>query len=495
MISATRTWGAALVLMTGIMSLVGCSDIASNDRVVKLWIMPNTPDPLRDMEKMVKGFEMENPGITVEVTVLDWNSAWTKITTAATAQNGPDLVQLPTTWAASITEMGALVSVDSLLDVMGGAGLFVPASFESARPRASDSVTSLPWFIDVRPMYYRKDVLARIGFSPDSLHDWSDFTKALIKIRDTRPKVEGMVVSPLAYPGKNDWNVIHNFAPWIWGAGGDFLDSTATSSAIGRPESIKGILFYLNLVRQGFNGRRNLEKNTAQVSADFDEGRTAFWFDATTKTIYLDRPQLTGGSSRSPAARNYACMAPPSGAVVGQARYFIGGSNLAVFKSSSMRRESMALLRYLVARSDVQFQMTRMSGFLPTLVETYELPYFSEDDNRRVFQQMVLNAKPYPSVHYWGEIETSILMRRFSNIFDLITLARPGEWPEAAILNEIQETDREITYYIRSQLAKTPGLREKLLKWKPAPVQTGFSADSLRGQGLVPETNLPGEGL
>jgi len=386
-------------------ALAACDDIKATEKVVNLWIMPNTPEPLRDMQKMVKGFEMENPGIRVQVTVLDWNSAWTKITTAATAQNGPDVVQLPTTWAASITEMGALVSVDSLLDALGGAGLFASAAMEYARPRASDSTTSLPWFLDVRPMFYRKDVLAKLGVSPDSLRTWSDFTNVLARIRDARPKVEGMVVAPLGYPGKNDWNVIHNFAPWIWGAGGDFLDSTATRSAIGSVASVQGILFYLGLVRDGFNERRNLEKNTAQVSSDFDEGRTAFWFDATTKTVYLDRPQyLGGGALRSPAARNYACMLPPSSPVSGGARYFIGGSNLAIFKSSQVQRESMALLRYLVGRSDAQFQMARTSGFLPALIETYELPYFREDANRSVFQQMVLQAKPYPAVHYWGEI-------------------------------------------------------------------------------------------
>lgn len=482
MISAWgRQCGWALLLACGVL-LGSCKDIATSEKVINLWIMPNTPEPLRDMQKMVKGFELENPGIRVQVTVLDWNSAWTKITTAATAQNGPDVVQLPTTWAASITEMGALVSVDSLLDVLGGNALFASAAMESARPRASDSTTSLPWFLDVRPLFFRRDVLAGVGVSPDSIQSWSDFTRVLGRIRDAHPKVEGLVVAPLGYPGKNDWNVIHNFAPWIWGAGGDFLDSTATRSAIGSPESVKGILFYLDLVRNGFNERRNLEKNTAQVSADFDEGRTAFWFDATTKTIYLDRPQYLGGSVRSPAARNYACMLPPSSPVLGEARYFVGGSNLAVFKSSVHKRESMALLRYLVSRSDVQFQMARSSGFLPALTETYELPYFREDVNRRVFLQMVRQAKPYPSVHYWGEIETSILMRRFANIFDLITAARPGEWPSEAILTEIFETDREITNYIHNQLDKNPGLRERLLKYRhpqPAPILPLSSPDSV----------------
>ncbi|HSQ41119.1 MAG TPA: extracellular solute-binding protein [Fibrobacteraceae bacterium] len=445
--------------------LLSCrQDAPTGQTRITIWVLPNFPDPQRDMEKLVKTFTLEHPGIEVEITVLDWGSAWTKITTAATAQNGPDLIQLGSTWTAAVTEMGALVPLDSLLLRMGGENAFVEAGMESARPRASDSVTSLPWFLDVRPMYYRKDVLAKMGISPDSIQNWDDFVRALTAIREAKPVVEGNLVLPIGYPGKNDWNVIHNMAPWIWGAGGDFLDSTATHSAIAEPASIRGILFYLNLVRQGFNERRNLEKNTAQVSSDFDEGRLAFWLDATTKTIYLDRPQFLGGTGKSAAARNYACMLPPT-SPDGHARYFVGGSNLAIFKFSKHRPEAMLLLEYLVGRPDIQQQMSRASGFLPALRETYDMPYFRENHDRQVFQRMVQQGRAYPSVHYWGEIETSILSRRLGNIFDLITAAKPGEWPEDKVIQEIRATDTEITRYIAQQLDHSPGLRERLQSW------------------------------
>ncbi len=450
----------------GFFLLFSCApDAPTGQTKVSIWVLPNFPDPQRDMEKLIKGFKLEHPGIEVEVTVLDWGSAWTKITTAATAKSGPDILQLGSTWTAAVTEMGALVSLDSVLQGMGGEDLFVEAGMESARPRASDSVTSLPWFVDVRPLFYRKDVLAKMGVQPDSIRTWGQFSKVLTGIHNSKPVVEGNVIQAMGYPGKNDWNVIHNMAPWIWGAGGDFLDSTATKSAIGRPESIRGILFYLGLVRQGFNEVRNLEKNTAQVSSDFDEGRLAFWLDATTKSIYLDRPQFLGGTGKSAAARNYACMMPPT-SPNGNSRYFVGGSNLAIFRFSKHKAEAMKLLEYLVARPDVQLQMSRASGFLPTLIQTYDMPYFRENPNRQVFLRMVRQGQPYPSVHYWGEIETTILTRRFGNIFDLITATKPGEWPETKIIEEIQATDVEISHYIQQQLDQAPGLRDRLVSWR-----------------------------
>jgi multiple sugar transport system substrate-binding protein len=433
---------------------------------ITLWVMPNTPDPDKDLKRLLKGFELENPGVKVEIAVLDWGSAWTKITTAATAKTGPDLVQLPTTWAASITEMGALISLDSLLAEIGGPSKYMEASLEYAKPRASDSVTSLPWFLDVRPAFYRKDVLSRLDIDPETVVSWEAFSATLLKIKSANMSIEGTEVEPMAYPGKNDWNVIHNFAPWIWGAGGSFLNATATASNIGSDESIRGIMFYLNLVRQGYNKKKNLEKNTAQVSADFDEGRSSFWFDATTKTIYLQRPQFLGGTGQTVAGRNYGVMLPPTSPIRREPYYFIGGSNLAVFNFSKNKNEALKLLRYLAGRKQTQLRFARMSGFLPSLKESFADNYFTENPDNRVFLEMVKRGRPYPSVHYWGEIETSILMRRFGNIFDLITESKDGVWPEAEIINEIKETDKEITRYITNQLDKNPKLKTKLLEYR-----------------------------
>lgn len=413
--------------------------------------MPNSPDPLSDMQHLLRNFELENPGIEVRTTVLDWSVAWTKITTAASTGNGPDVLQLPTTWAAAVTATGALLPLDSLIAASGGDSAFASVSMKFARPMGSPRTTSVPWFLDVRPLYYRRDALAISGVNPEKVRNWEEFRAALRKIREKAPEIEGMRVSPIGYPGKHDWNVIHNFAPWIWGAGGDFLDSAGTKSLLASPESVAGILFYLSLVRDGFNDRKNLTRNTNQVSLDFDEGRQAFWFDATNKMLYLDSPRFLGGSSKTVTARNYSVMAPPSAPAGRKPYYFAGGSNLAVSKFSGHRRAAVALVHYLSFRVDVQLELFRVTGFLPALLSTYGYPFFKEDSNRDVFWQMIDHLRSYPAVAYWGEIETEILLRRFGNIFDLVTASPEGKWPEAGILKEIQAANNEINSFIRRQ--------------------------------------------
>ena len=432
--------------------LSACS-LGEDDKkeILQVWIMPNSLDPQADMQHLLRNFELENPGLEVQVTVLDWSVAWAKITTAASTRSGPDVIQMPTTWAASIAAMDALLPLDSLVEFSGGPSIFAPVLMKFAKPVGENHITSVPWFLDVRPLYYRRDVLAKVGVDPQEIRNWNDFRSALSKIRKANLTIENMQVAPIGYPGKHDWNIIHNFAPWIWGAGGDFLDSNARYSRLATKESIEGILFYLNLVRDGFNSRRNLSKNTSQVSMDFDEGRLAFWFDVTNKTLYLDSPRFLGGSSKNVTARNYSCMLPPSAPPGKTPYYFAGGSNLSVARFSKHRRAAMALVKYLTTRPDVQLELARLMGFLPALLSTYEYPFFKEDGKREVFQRMVYQLHSYPAVPYWGEIETEILLRRFGNIFDLITSSPENVWPEAAILSEIRAADDEINRFIRRE--------------------------------------------
>lgn len=427
------------------------SDDSQQKEVLQLWIMPNSPDPTADMQQVLRNFELENPGIEVQVTVLDWSVAWTKITTAASTRSGPDVIQMPTTWAAAVTAMEALMPMDSLIAVSGGDSAFASVSMKFARPVGVQQATSVPWFLDVRPLYYRRDALAEAGVNPAKVRNWDEFRIALEKIRKANLVIEDQHIDPIGYPGKHDWNVIHNLAPWIWGAGGDFLDSTGTESLLATKESINGILFYLSLVRDGFNSRKNLSKNTNQVSMDFDEGRLAFWFDVTNKTLYLDSPRFLGGSSKNVTARNYSAMLPPVAPEGKTPYYFAGGSNLSVSRYTKHKRAAMALVRYLVARPDVQLEIARVMGFMPALLSTYEYPFFKDDGKRDVFQQMVLHLRSYPAVPYWGEIETEILLRRFGNIFDLITSSPEKVWPEKDIIAEIRAADREVNRFIHRQ--------------------------------------------
>ncbi|MEO6098527.1 MAG: extracellular solute-binding protein [Fibrobacteria bacterium] len=437
------------------------ANVTTGSGELLVWVMPNSPKPEKDMETLLEPFQAAHPGIKVKVSVLDWGSAWTKLTTAAISGDGPDVVQLGTTWCPFLTDLGALLPLDDLDSAVHMQDAFLPNTWAAAKPRTSSHVTSAPWFIDVRPMFYRTDVFAQAGVDPKSAATWDGYMAALEKIKKAGIKHNGEAVSPIGFPGKNDWNVVHNFAPWIWSAGGDFLSPLGDKCVLNSPESMRGILFYLNMVHKGLNPKTNMEKNTAQVSADFDAGRVASFFESTIKNVYLERPPEQGGSAGSHVSGNYGVLIPPAGPV--KRSLFMGGSHLAVFKSSKRPDLAKMLVRYLTADSAAQLAYAEISGFLPALKSAFASPYFSADAKRTVFRDIVAYGRCYPAVPYWGEIETAILMKRLGNLFDIAAEVN-GPYSEALVKTEMDAAVKDIDGQIQAHFKNHPEQMDLLKK-------------------------------
>lgn len=464
-------WLSALLMAVLAWLLMACKEdkaaregaAPGSSQELLLWVMPNTPNPEKDMADLLEPFKASHPGVVVRVSVLDWGSAWTKLTTAAIAGDGPDVVQLGTTWTPFLTGMNVLLPLDDLDKELDVKNAFLPATWTAAKPRTSASVTSLPWFLDVRPLYYRTDVFAEAKVDAQGIATWNDYLAALKKVKAARVNTGGEVVAPVGFPGKNDWNVVHNFAPWIWGAGGDFLNEKGDKCVLDSKESLEGILFYLSLVRDGLNPKNNMEKNTAQVSADFDAGKLATIFETTLKPKELSKAASLGGSAQTHVFENYGALVPPSGPK--QRVVFMGGSHLAIFKSSRNQALAKDLLRYLATDSAAVLAHAQVSGFLPALKSAFGNPYFARDRNRKVFKEIVQYGRIYPSVPYWGELETAVLMKRLGNLFD-IAAETSGPFSEEAVRKEVAAMTKDVDAIIEAHFKTHPEDRQTLANYQ-----------------------------
>jgi multiple sugar transport system substrate-binding protein len=408
----------ALIVLFSV-SLVGCGKAKeeSGKITVQMWVMPNSLEPIADIENLLKDFEAENPGIKVKVTSVDWGAAWTKITTAATSGDVPDLVQIGSTWVGSISGMGSLLDMKDKVAQLGGEKVFVPAAWRSTGIEGSGQVTAIPWFMDARAMYYRTDVLREAKVNPKELDNWKSFAKALKKIKDAKVSIDGVEMSPLGISGKNDWNVIHNLAPWIWGAGGDFIGKDRKSAVINSKESLSGITYYVDLVKNGYVPIEYLELNTAQVSSNFNNGSCAIYFDGPYEVKTLTTPPGQGGAAGSLTSRNFAVAPYPSGPKGRVA--FVGGSDLGIFKLAKHPNEAFKVIQYLTSKK-VQVNYAKSTGFLPARRDAFDDPFFSADPNRRVFKDAVMYGRTYPCIPAWGLLEP-VLTRRFGIMWEYVT--------------------------------------------------------------------------
>ncbi len=429
---------ALFVALAMVFSIAGVS-LAAEKVELNIWFMPNGPKPMDIMKAELNVFQKQHPNITVKATLLDWGSAWTKITTAATSGVGPDVLQLGTTWVGAISAMGALLPLNSYFKETEAKN-FLPAAWETSHVKGSKEITAIPWFVDTRAPFYRTDVFKQLGIDPkEAFKNWDTLAAALQKIKDANLTIDKTKIEPLGVPGKNDWNVIHNFAPWIWGAGGDYLTADATKSAIDTEGSMAGVLAYIELANKGLIPRSALELNTAQTEENFTNGMYAVTFSGPWLVKKLTTPVKDGGNDNTITAKNFAVVEFPAGP---KGRYvFFGGSDLSVMKSTKHKKEAVELVQFL-ASNESQVRYTNGIGMLPTRVSALNADWVTKNPNMMAFKRQTSAGRSYPVIAGWGPIE-SVLMKRLGIVWDQVAGVN-GAYSADAVKQELKATAQEM---------------------------------------------------
>ena len=421
--------------------------LSQNEQTIPLeiWIISNASDSEKLFLKTLEPYTSKHPELSVKVRSLSWDTAWQDITKAVKTGDGPDVLQLGSTWAPAIAALGGIADLTERSEELGGAAAYMPASWNSVSMHGDSKVYAIPWFVEARAIYYRKDVFQAAGLDPqDALRDWESFRDALKRVSET--KINGTTMAALSVPGKNDWNVVHNIMPWVWGAGGDVLTEDGKTVILSEEQALQGIRYYMGLAQEGLIEPSSLLKNTNQIEEDFAAGKSA---------IILGGPWLLrdfvvaredGGLGGILTQENLG-IAPlpegPEGRVT-----FVGGSNLAVFQHSEHKDEAWNLIAYL-STEEAQFSYAQHLGMLPARRSLLESPELSEKFGYGAFAEALQYGRSYPSIREWGAIETS-LVRHFGQMWDLVG-NRTGGFSDEALQEMLNAAAREIQIIMDTQ--------------------------------------------
>ena len=413
----------AAVTLATIMTGAGATELT-------MWVMPVTVNAQHDIPELMQPWLAQHPGVTVKVTVLDWESGWNKITAAAASRRGPDLLELGTTWTPAIAAMGGIekLSAAQLAEIDGGAAFF-PELWKTNGIFGEPGIYGVPWYADVRAAFYRTDVFAQAGVDPtQAFATWDSFHAALKKINGT--VVDGKRVAALAYAGKNDWDVVHNLAPWIWNAGGDMVTADAKHSALDTPQALRAIDFYSSLAVEGLVPSNALEKDSDILEGAFVGGDYAVIFSG---------PWLVRRIFASPAGsaiRTHFDVAPYPAGDHGHATIF-SGSNLAIFKGSKHKAEAWSLIKYLASKP-AQVTLTQLTSMMPTRLDAAADPALTSRPAFAKLTAIALDGRAYPPIPAWGPLE-AVYTKHLGQLAEL-TSGVSGAYSAGAMKAEIART-------------------------------------------------------
>jgi multiple sugar transport system substrate-binding protein len=413
----------------------GLAAAAAAARPVELsmWVMPVTLNAQHDIPALIQPWLARHPDVTVRVTVLDWESGWNKITAAAASRRGPDLLELGTTWMPAIAAMGGLERLtDAQLAEVDHGRAYYPELWKTTQVFGRPGVYGLPWYADVRAAWYRTDVFAQAGVDPkQAFATWDSFRAALRKVDGQ--VVAGKRVAALAYAGKNDWDVVHNLAPWIWNAGGDLLTPDTRHSALDQPAALKAIDFYSRLAVDGLVPPNALEKDSDILEGAFVAGDYAVIFSGP----WLQR-RILAAPADAPV-RTHVDVAPYPAGPAGRATIF-SGSNLAIFKGSRHKAEAWALLKYLGDRP-AQVELAKLASMMPTRPDAAMDPSLQARPAFAKITAIALDGRAYPPIPAWGPLE-AVYTKHLGQLAELAS-GISGAYSTAAMKAEIARTVKE----------------------------------------------------
>ncbi|MFH1783293.1 MAG: extracellular solute-binding protein [bacterium] len=402
---------------------------------IKMWVWPagRGGRGKQFIDSEIRVFKKEWP-VEVQLEVIPWLEYWDKIKNLGKEEGGPDILQIGSTWNATLANSGALYDLtETVIDLMGGE-IFIPAAWSSCHFPGSTRVSSLPWFVDIRVIYYRSDILSHAGVPRQDLEAWKPFESACVKLKDT--EFNGKVIEVLGVSGQKETILIHNIAPWIWGAGGDFLSPDGTKAAFNNEASLRGIEYYIGLVSKGYISSKALSKGTEDISK-------GFFIDG---DYAMSIPGSLGAPSPlDPNNPDYVpevgenCVASlfpagPAGRFV-----FCGGSNLAINPKSMRIAESIELIKFLLSYES-QTRCVRALNMLPSLMEPFDAIFMADEPRFRSLKNSWRFGRAFPNVPAWGEIER-LLMECFGKIFARL---QKGNYDFSVVKVDLDKTAEEV---------------------------------------------------
>ena len=380
--------------------------------------------------QMMPEFERENPGVHVRVQTMPWSAAHEKLLTSYVGEATPDVAQLGNTWVPEFVAIHALEPLDAYV---ARSRVVKPDAFFRGiwdTNVIADTTFGIPWYVDTRVIFYRRDLLARAGY--DSIPStWAGWRSAMEGVKRQQGPSRYAIFLPT-----NEWA-----QPMILGlqAGSPILKDDGRYGAFSDSAFARAFDFYLSLFRDGLAPVAGTN-DVANVYQEFARGMFAMW---------ITGPWNVGEmSKRLPAELRTAwATAPlpgPAGAATGVS--LAGGSSIVLFASSAHKDAAWKLVEYL-ARPAQQLRFSRLTGDLPASIAAWRDSSLSGDTHFHAFYTQLQRVKPMPKV-----AEVEIIS---SKLIEASEAAIRGHVPESQALASLDRGVNQILEKRRWILSRT----------------------------------------
>ncbi|MEN1940623.1 sugar ABC transporter substrate-binding protein [Luteimonas sp. MJ246] len=375
---------AVVLLLAAVAGLAaGCAREAGDaTTTVRFWAMGREAELVA---QLLPDFQREHPRVRVELQAVPWSAAHEKLLTAYAADAMPDLLQLGNTWIPEFAALGALEPLQARIDASGT--IDPDDYFPGIRDTnvIDDTVLGVPWYVDTRLLFYRKDILRDAGVAALP-RTWDEWAAAMAAVKRHVGPGRYAILLPL-----------NEFEPQLSLAlqqPDPLLRERGTRGNFDSPGFRDALAFYVRMFDEGWAPVLS-ETQISNVWDEFFRGYNAF---------YLSGPwNIREFRRRAPAELADAWGTMPLPGPDGPGAGIAGGTSLVLPRGGTQGDAAWLLVEYL-SRPGVQRRFHALSGNLPPRRSAWEHPELAGDPLAAAFRDQLERVEPTPKVLEWERI-------------------------------------------------------------------------------------------
>ncbi|MFI9602108.1 ABC transporter substrate-binding protein [Streptomyces sp. NPDC004069] len=333
-------------------------------------------------------------GIKVKLEVVPWSDLLTRILTATTSGQGPDVLNIGNTWSASLQATGALLPWDAKnFDKIGGKDRFVDSALGSTGAQGQDPA-AVPLYSMAYALYYNKQIFADAGIAKPPA-TWDELVADGKKIQAKGKQVIGA-------EGANVSENIHHAFVFAQQHGADFF------TADGKPDftsdgAVAAVKQYVDLMaKDKVIPQGDAEYAQNQSVSDFAKGRTAMllWQSASANLKSQGMSEDTYGIAPVPVQSG----TPGTGT---QVNSMVAGINIAVFKNSHNLDGATKFVKFMTSDEEQKVLNTAYSSIPPVKTAQADAA-FNSPANAVLKDTLATSAAALPQVADESQFETAV---------------------------------------------------------------------------------------
>ena len=336
----------------------GDTDASSVEAELTWW---DTSDPTNEgptYEALIEKFNEEYPNVTINYESVPFGDAQNKFKTAAEAGSGaPDIMRAEVAWVPEFAAAGHLYALDGTALLEDNNFLETPLS-----SNVYDGKTyGVPQVTDTLGLMYNKELFEKAGID-EAPTTWEEVGEAAEALK-TKAKVDGLYINNGGY----------FLLPFIYGEGGDLLDTEAETIEVGSPESVAGIKTAQDLVKSGAAVKPDANDSYGTMMTLFKEGKVGMILNGPWETAAISDDPSFGGFE------NLGVAPVPSGSEGAGAP--VGGHNYVIYSGMDEAKAdaAIAFVNFMASAESQAFAAEEL-GVLPANADAYD----QLGDNERV---------------------------------------------------------------------------------------------------------------